>query len=141
MRQGRNSYYRSRSSRAGSRLQRFLRRLKNSLRTRHKSISPRSFLIGFLILILVGTLCGQVIWRQIRLSRVRYQISRLEKENLDLRMQVHGEEVAVSRLERLDRIRRIAMNQLGMTAGDTIPVLEVSSSQWAVLPREGGQKP
>ncbi|MFP4686637.1 MAG: hypothetical protein ACLFN5_00845 [bacterium] len=141
MRHGRNSYYRSRSSRAGSRFESFLCRLKSSLRTRHKSISPRSLLIGILVLVLVGTLCGQVVWRQIHLARVGYQITRLENENHELRMQVHREEVAVSRLRRLDRIQRIAMNQLGMTAADTIPVLEISRSQWAVLPPEGGRSP
>lgn len=138
MKYGPNSRYRSRIERIVSRVQGILHWLRTTLRTRKKSISPRSLLLSVLALVLGGALCCQIVWQHVQVARLNYQITQLSQQNHELRMNVHRNQVAVSRLERLDRIERIAVTQLGMKPADSIPVMELEKSQWVQLPSEGG---
>lgn len=138
---GNNTYYRSRSKRLQSSFQGLLNWLRTFLRARRRSISPQFLLLGTLALFLVGILCSQIIYRQVRVGRVRQEIARLEERNHNLRMAVNHREVKVARLKRLDRIQKIAMTQLGMVSSDTVPVLEIETGQWAQLSPEGGRSP
>jgi len=133
-----NTRYRSRSERLVSRVQNLLRWLRGTLRTQRQSISPRSLLLSVLALVLGGALCCQVVWQHVQVARVNYQITKLKQENHELRMDVHRNEVAVSRLERLDRIERIAVSQLGMEPSESVPKMRLKKSQWVQLPPEGG---
>lgn len=133
-----NSRYRSRFERFVSRVQSVLNSLRNCLRTRKQSFSPRTLLLSLLALFLVGALSCQIVWQHVKIARVNYQITKLKKENHKLRMDVHRNEVAVSRLERLDRIERIAVSQLGMEPADSVPVMQLRKSHWVQLPPEGG---
>lgn len=133
-----NTYYRSRSKRAYSLINGLVGWLRKLVRARHDSISPRFLLFSLLVFVLGTTLCSQVVWHQIRKTRLRYQINQLQEKNHRLRMQVHKKKIAVSRLQRLDRIQRIAVAQLGMKLADTVPALELSRRQWVQLPEGGG---
>lgn len=133
-----NSRYRSRFERMVSRVQGILHWLRTTLRTRKNNISPRTLLLSVLALVLGGALCCQVVWQHVQVARINYQITNLKQENHELRMSVHRNEVAVSRLERLDRIERIAVSQLGMKPADSIPVMKLKNSHWVQLPPEGG---
>ncbi len=133
-----NSYYRSRSKRAYSFINSVVGWLRKLVRARQDSISPRFLILSLLVFVLGTTLCNQIIWRQVKRARLQYQISQLKEKNHHLRMQVHKKKIAVSRLQRLDRIQRIAVAQLGMKLADTVPVLEMSRRQWVQIPRGGG---
>lgn len=133
-----NSRYRSRTERFLSRVQAFLQWMRGKLRTRRKPFSPRTLLLSVLALVLVAALSCQVVWQHVRVARVNYQITQLEKKNHELRMELHRDQVAVSRLQRLDRIERIAVSQLGMEPSESLPVMELRKSQWVQLPSEGG---
>ncbi|MGM0380393.1 MAG: septum formation initiator family protein [bacterium] len=138
---GNNTYYRSRSKRLQSSFQGLLNWLRRFLRARRRSVSPQFLFLGTLALFLVGVLCSQIVYRQVRLGRVRQEIHRLESKNHNLRMTVNRREVKVARLKRLDRIQKIAITQLGMVAADTVPVMKVKTGQWAQLSPEGGRSP
>jgi len=133
-----NSRYRSRFERFCSRVQGFLQWMRGHLRSKRKPTSPRTLLLTALALILGVALCCQVVWQHVQVTRVNYQITNLAKQKHNLRMSIHRNEVAVSRLERLDRIERIAVSQLGMEPTDQLPVMELRKSQWVQLPSEGG---
>lgn len=132
-----NSYYRSRSSRWRSGVQSVLQGLQGALGTPHPTISPRTFFLLVLTLIAGGLLCCQIIWQQVKVAQIRYQISHIREENHHLRMKVHKREMVVSRLERLERIQAIAHTQLGMSASDRVPVIELERNRWVKLPRKG----
>lgn len=94
-------------------------------------MNPRTFLVGLLVVLLGGTLCLQVLWQHTQAARLKVQIAELERENHSLRMKIHRKEIAVSRLERLDRIRRLASAELGMRPRERVAVLEMSPTHWA----------
>lgn len=113
--------------------------LKSSLRSSRPSFSPRSLLLVLLTIILGGALACQVIWQHVRYTRNKVELNKLERQNQVLESKIHKRELVVTRLERLDRIQRIAVNQLGMKPLDRVPVMEMSQTQWVQSPRRGGE--
>ncbi|MFB6226718.1 MAG: hypothetical protein ABEH89_00140 [bacterium] len=86
-----------------------------------------------------GALACQVIWQHVRYSRNKQELRQLANQNRELQLKIDRKKLVVSRLERLERIQRIAVNELGMKPLDDAPVLEMSQSQWVQSPREGGE--
>lgn len=132
-----SSYYRSRSERLKNLFQSLFWDMGGFSPRRSRSFHPRMFLFLVVALVTVGALGCQIIWQQVKVAQVRYQIDQLQKKNHKLRMAVHKNEVIVSRLERLDRIEYLARSELGMKPSDTVPVLTFRSAQWAKLPQDG----
>ncbi len=136
-----NTYYRSRSSRWSSGFRSVLHGLRQTLGASHPSISPRTFFLVVLSLLTGGLLCLQIIWQQVKVAQIRYQIGQIRENNHQLRMEVQHREMVVSRLERLERIETIARTQLGMSASDRVPVIELEKTRWVKLPRKGERSP
>lgn len=113
--------------------------LKSSLRANRTSLSSRSLLLILLTIVMGGALACQVVWQHVRHTRTRVQLNELQRQNHELKAKIHKKELVVARLERLDRIQRIAVNQLGMKPLDRVPVLEMSQTQWVQSPRKGGE--
>lgn len=112
---------------------------RNRLLNAGSVVSPRTVFLSLLGILLGGALACQVIWQHVRYTRTRVQINNLERQSHELDMKIHRTELAVSRLERLDRVQRIAVNQLGMEPLDETPVMEMSQAQWVQSSREGDE--
>ncbi len=129
----------TRSNRSSVRWEGILHWFREGLLSAGTSVSPRTVLLFLLGILLGGALACQVIWQNVRYTRTRVEINQLERRNHELDMKIHREELAVSRLERLDRIQRIAVNQLGMEPLDDVPVVEMSQTHWVQSSREGDE--
>lgn len=105
-------------------------------------LDPGAFFVMGLAVILAGALALQVLWQHVRANRLHVQITRLKHRNHTLKMKIHRKEIAVSRLERLDRIQQLASAQLGMTPRERVAVLEMEQRHWAQNSRDGkGDEP
>ncbi|MFB6346252.1 MAG: hypothetical protein ABEK50_10840 [bacterium] len=113
--------------------------VKRVLRSRGSNLSFRSLLLVLMAIFLGGALACQVIWQHVRYSRNKQELRQLANQNRELQLKIDRKKLVVSRLERLERIQRIAVNELGMKPLDDAPVLEMSQSQWVQSPREGGE--
>lgn len=129
----------NRSRDASRRFGGFFAWLKNTLRSSRPAFSPRTLLLVLLVVLLGGALACQVVWQHVRYTRTVVQINKLERQNQRLESKIHKKQLVVTRLQRLDRIQRIAVNQLGMKPLDDVPVVEMSQTQWVQSPRRGGE--
>ena len=127
----------TRSNRSSVRWKGILDWFRDRLLSAGPAISPRTVLLFLLGILLGGALACQVIWQHVRYTRTQAEINQLERRNHELDMKIHRQELAVSRLERLDRIQRIAVNQLGMKPLDDVPVVEMSQTHWVQSSRKG----
>jgi cell division protein FtsL len=129
----------SRNSRSSVNWGRLTSWFRDRLLSDRPSITSRTVFICLLGIVLTGGLACQVIWQQVRHMRASAEISRLQRQNHDLTMKIQQKKLVVSRLERLDRIQRIAVQQLGMEPLDRAPVIEMSQTHWVQSSREGDE--
>lgn len=130
---------RTRTSRSSYNFGGFVEWFQNKLTDNRPSISFRAVILTCLTLMMGGALACQVIWQHVRHTRTKVQINSLEQRHHELTMKIQKKELKVSRLERLDRIQRIAVNQLGMEPLNETPVMEMSQTQWVQSSREGDE--
>ncbi len=137
-----NSYFRSRSKHTASFIGLLLKKFQINSGARSELISPRLFLLGVVMVILGAALCTQIVARQVEEARLEFQVNQIRQQNLELRMQVHQKQSDVTRLQSLDRIRQIAVVELGMEPAASVPVVRLTGSQWAqqLAPQGGGSR-
>jgi hypothetical protein len=129
----------SRNSKATLQVGGFVEWCRDCLYSDRPAITPRTVLISLMAILLGGTLACQVIWQHVRYTRASVTVNQLEQRNHKLKMKIQQKELVVSRLERLDRIQRIAINQLGLKPLDETPVIEMSQTHWVQSSQEGDE--
>lgn len=77
-----------------------------------KKFGKKEILIGFLFIILVISILTFYIWHQMESIRIGYETGELEKKIEALRKEVETLEAEKSKLLSLDRVERIAKEEL-----------------------------